>query len=144
MKEFRRLAFKGMTNELEDPADYEQSQRVEPQTMDEETRDEDRDRNKNSGNTESVAEAVDGMLVAGRVLRDPLFASAVAQHGWNDTPPERGLPPDPGMPVRIRTFASESEHSPLPSILIQLDFQGVVRGTIGHAIALGAVDDRRQ
>lgn len=78
MKEFRRLAFKGVANELEDPADHEQSQRVEPQPMKEETRDEDRDRNKNSGNTESVAEAVEGMLVAGGVLRDPLFASAVA------------------------------------------------------------------
>lgn len=78
MKEFRRFAFKGMANELQDPADHEQSQGVEPQTMDEETSDEDRDRNKNGGNAESVAEAVDGMLVAGRVLRDPLFASAVA------------------------------------------------------------------
>jgi hypothetical protein len=29
-----------------------------------------------------VAETINGMLMASCVLRDPLFAGAVAEHGW--------------------------------------------------------------
>ena len=48
--------------------------------MNEETGNEDRERNQNRGNAESVAETIDRMLVAGRVLRDPLLAGAVTKH----------------------------------------------------------------
>ena len=39
-KEFRRLAFEGMADELENPSDHEQHQRVGPQAMEEESREE--------------------------------------------------------------------------------------------------------
>ena len=77
-EKFRRLAFKGVADELEDPSDREQPKRVEPQAMKEEAGDGDRDRNENSGNAECVADAIDRMLVAAGVLRDPLLAGAVA------------------------------------------------------------------
>src|SRR5579872_5073331 len=43
VKEFRSLALKSVANELKDPADHEQSEGVEPQTMKEESCDEDGD-----------------------------------------------------------------------------------------------------
>ena len=77
-EEFRRFAFDGMTDELEDPSHHEQSQRVEPKPMEEEAGNKDCDREQNGGNAERVAEAVDGMLVAARVLCEPLIAGASA------------------------------------------------------------------
>lgn len=41
----------------------------------------DDDGKKNQRYAESMAGAVDGMLVAGRVLTNPLLAAASAQHG---------------------------------------------------------------
>ncbi len=78
MEELRRLAFEGVADELEDPSDREKCRGVEPEAMVEEASDEDRDGNENRRNTERVAGAIDGMLVAARVLRDPLLAGAVA------------------------------------------------------------------
>jgi hypothetical protein len=77
-EEFRGLAFKGVADELEDPSDHEERQGVEPQAMEEKAGGEYRDRNQNRGNTEGVANTIYGMLVAARVLRDPLLAVAVA------------------------------------------------------------------
>ena len=81
MKELGRLAFKGVTDELEDPSDDEQCGCINPQGVKEKSGDENRDGHKYGGNAEGMAEAIDGMLMAGRVLRDPLVAGAVAEHG---------------------------------------------------------------
>ena len=78
MEEFRGLAFEGVADELEDPSDREECQGVEPQAMVEKAGDEDRDRDEDRGDAERVAGAVDGVLMAARILRDPLLAGAVA------------------------------------------------------------------
>jgi hypothetical protein len=77
-EELRRLAFEGVADELKDPSDDEESQRVEPQAMKEEPGDEHYDRDQNRGNTKRVADAIDRMLVATRVLGDPLRVGASA------------------------------------------------------------------
>jgi hypothetical protein len=77
-EEFRWLAFEGVADELEDPSEHEQRQRVKPQAMEEESSDGDCDRDQDRGNAEGVAGAIDRVLMAGRVLGDPLLVGAVA------------------------------------------------------------------
>jgi len=77
-KEFRRFAFKSMADELEDPSDHEQRQCVEPKATKEEAGKEYANRDQNGGNAERMAEAIDRVLVAARVLGDPLLAGAIA------------------------------------------------------------------
>ena len=78
MEEFWLLAFEGVADELEDPPGEEKCEGVGPQAMDENAGEKDRDRQQNERNAQRVADAVDGMLMAGGVLRDPLVAGAVA------------------------------------------------------------------
>ena len=78
MEEFRRLAFEGVADELEDPSDQEQSQRVEPQMVIKDAGYENRERQQDSRNAERVTQAVHRMLVTGTVLRDPLLVAASA------------------------------------------------------------------
>ncbi len=79
LKEFRRLAFESVADELEDPSDREESESVEPQAMKGKLGNENRDQEQDRRNAERMAEAVDkDAEVAGRVLRDPLLAGAVA------------------------------------------------------------------
>ena len=80
MKELGGFAFEGVADELEDPSDDEQRQRVQPQRVEEDAADEKCHRKHDQRDAERVAEPIDGMLVAGRVLRDPLLAGAVAKH----------------------------------------------------------------
>jgi hypothetical protein len=77
-EELRRLTFKRVADELEDPADHEKRAGVKPKAMKKETGDEDRDRNNNQGDAERVAGAIHRMLVTCGVLRDPLLVSAIA------------------------------------------------------------------
>jgi len=77
-EEFRWLAFEGVADELEDPSDYEERQRVEQKAMKEESSDRDCERKQNGRNAEGVADAIDGVLVASGILRDPLLVGAVA------------------------------------------------------------------
>ena len=77
VEELRRLAFEGVADELEDPANHEQRKSVEPKAMYEGGGDKDGDRKKNERNAEGVAETIYRMLVAGGVLRDPLLARAI-------------------------------------------------------------------
>ena len=72
-EKLRWLAFEGVADKLEDPPEDKQRQRVEPKTMNENTRDENRDRKQKGRNAQSVACPVHGMLVARGVLRDPLL-----------------------------------------------------------------------
>ena len=69
-----------MTDELEDPSEREQRQRVKPQAMIEKSDEEDPNRDENGRNAEGVAQTIDGMLVAARVSRDPLLIAISAQH----------------------------------------------------------------
>ena len=77
-EEFGRLAFEGVADELENPSDHEKSKGIEPEAMEEEAGGEDCDREQDRGNPQGVAKAIDRILVAGRVLRDPLLAGTVA------------------------------------------------------------------
>ena len=85
MKKFRRLAFEHVADELEDPADDEQRQGVEPEVVIEEAGDEYSEGDEYGRDPECVAGAVDGMPMAGRVLRDPFIGGAVAEHRRDDT-----------------------------------------------------------
>jgi len=78
VKELGRLAFEGVADELENPSDHKKHGRIEPQVMEEEAGDKDRDGYENGGNAECMAGPVDWVLMAARVLRDPLLAGAVA------------------------------------------------------------------
>jgi hypothetical protein len=84
-EKFRRFALEGVADELEDPSDDEKCQSVDPCVMEEDAGDKDGDGEKDQRNAEGVAQPVYGMLVAGRILRDPFLARAVlggaiAQH----------------------------------------------------------------
>ena len=78
VEKLRRLAFKGMTDELKDPSDDEQRQREPPEAVEEEPGGKDGYRKQNRGDAEGVAQAVDRVLMAGRVLGNPLLAGASA------------------------------------------------------------------
>lgn len=80
MKKFRRPAFKGMTEELQNPSSNKKESGVEPEAVAEKSRDENSQREKNRRNTQRMAKAIDGMLMAGRVPGDPLFAGLSPKH----------------------------------------------------------------
>ena len=78
MEEFGFFAFKGVSDELEYPPEYEQRQRNFPETIHERDDRQHEDADCDHRNADGVAEAVDRMLMAGRVLRDPLLPGAIA------------------------------------------------------------------
>lgn len=65
MKELRRLAFEDMSDELQDPADHEQSCGVFPKGMNEDRRYEYSQGDQDRGNPKGMAGAVHRVLVAG-------------------------------------------------------------------------------
>ena len=78
MKKFRRLAFEGVPDELENPSDEEQSQRIHPQPVEEDAGDKKWNREQDGRDTQSVTHAVHRMLMAGAVLLNPLPIAASA------------------------------------------------------------------
>ena len=89
MEEFRRLALEGVADELENPSDEEQSQRVRPQAVEEDADNRKWDRKQDGRNAQRVTHAVHGVLMTGTVLRDPLLVGASAQHAEDDITTER-------------------------------------------------------
>ncbi len=81
MKKFRLLVLECVADELEHPPQQEKHNRIKPQPMNEDTHEEEADRNQNRRNPKGVADPVYRVLMAARILRDPLFVSAAAQHG---------------------------------------------------------------
>lgn len=77
MEKFRRLAFEGMADELENPSGEKKPERVGPQAMEEDAGKKYWEREEDGRNAQGVADPVHGMLVAGGVLRDPLLVGAV-------------------------------------------------------------------
>jgi hypothetical protein len=95
LEEFRRLALKGVADELENPSNEEQGDAIKPQAVEKDAGYKDRDRQQDDGNAQSVTDAVYGMLMTGAVLRDPLLVSASAQHAGDDiTDGDRLISPD--------------------------------------------------
>ncbi len=90
MQEFRWLALEGVADELKDPSDEEQSQRVQPHAVEEDTGDKKWDREQDGRDTQRVTQAVHRMPMTGAVLRDPLLVSASAQHAQDDITKENG------------------------------------------------------
>lgn len=78
VEELGRLAFEGVADELEGPPEKEEEGGVEPEAVQEDAGEKDGYGNKNGGYAQRVAGTVDGVLVAGGVLGDPLLAGAVA------------------------------------------------------------------
>ena len=70
-EEFRGFAFDGVADELERPADDEERDRRGPEAMPEDGREEQRQRQDDERNSESVAEPVQRMLMALCVFADP-------------------------------------------------------------------------
>ena len=91
MEEFRRFAFEGMADELENPSDEEQSQRVQPQAVEENAGDKKQDREQDGRNAQRMTGAVHRMPMTGAVLRDPLLVAASAQHAEDDSTKEKRL-----------------------------------------------------
>lgn len=87
-EKFWRFALERVTDKLENPSQHEQSHRIQPETMNEKTGEKNCQRDNNRWDSEGVAQAIDGMLVAACVLRNPLFASAMAWHFRDHTPIE--------------------------------------------------------
>jgi hypothetical protein len=81
VKELGFFALEGMADELERPSQKEKRERVGPQPVDEDADEKQSKRKQNCRDAESVAKPVYGVLMAGGVLRHPLFVGATAQHG---------------------------------------------------------------
>jgi hypothetical protein len=75
------LAFEGVADELENPAQNKKSETVRPEAVNKDSCEQNQHGNQNGWNAQGVAATVYGVLVAGGVLRDPLLVGAVAQHG---------------------------------------------------------------
>src|SRR4029079_1794809 len=88
VEELGRLALEGMADELEDPADQEQRERDGPEAADEQHDHRQRQRQRDQRNAKRVAEPVDRVLMALRVLRDPLVPRASPEHA--PLPPSAG------------------------------------------------------
>ena len=78
MEEFRRLPLEGVADELEDPSNEEQSERIHPQPVEEDAGDKKRGREQNGRNAQRVTHPVHRMPMTGTVLRDPLLVGASA------------------------------------------------------------------
>src|ERR1700683_3021681 len=77
-EKLRRFALEGVADELENPSQNKESERVGPEAMEENAAGKNRDREQDGRNAQSMAGAVHAILMAGGVLRDPLLAAAVA------------------------------------------------------------------
>jgi len=80
-EEFRRLAFEGVTYKLENPPNNKKSESQGPETVQKRSSEKQDQRQNDQRNADGVAEAIDRMLMAGGVLRDPVIPGAIAEHG---------------------------------------------------------------
>lgn len=78
MKKFGFLAFEGVADELQHPAQQEKDRGVKPQPVEENTGKEEHERKQNRGDSQGMASSVDRVLVASGVLCDPLLAGPSA------------------------------------------------------------------
>jgi len=91
VKEFRLLVLKRVANELKRPSHKEKHKRIKPQPVNKDAREEQSDRSHNRRYPQRMAYPVHRVLMAARILRDPLFirarfVAAASKHGdLNDT-----------------------------------------------------------
>lgn len=86
LQELRRLAFKRVPDELEDPADDKERDSIHPKPMSKKSDYEHSKGDQDQRNAAGMAQAVDRVLVASRILRDPLLVAESTEHLANDTP----------------------------------------------------------
>jgi hypothetical protein len=91
VEELGLLAFKGMPDELQDPSHNEQRCAINPERVKKNGGSQERERKHDQRNAQAMANPVYEMSVAARVLRDPLFLSASAQHAGIIPRGEAGL-----------------------------------------------------
>src|SRR5262245_56599797 len=89
VKELRPLPLEGVAEELQCPSDQKQGGRQQPRPGREPCDREPPNRNDDEWDAERVAETVDRMLMAGRVLRDPLFGRAAPHQAHFQAPTAR-------------------------------------------------------
>lgn len=80
MKKLRFFVFKGVADELENPAEDKQAGGKHPERMEDNGRHAERQRSHDQRNANAMAQPVDWMGMAACILRDPLFAGASAKH----------------------------------------------------------------
>lgn len=80
MKEFGRFPLKGVADELQGPSDQEADDRPLEKPVYEDRGDKQGEADHDDRNAKRVASAVHRVLVAGRVLRDPLLVAFSAPH----------------------------------------------------------------
>jgi len=78
VKELRLFALKCVADELEYPPENKQARGIDPKEMNENTHDEEHQRDHDEGNAKGMAKPVHRMLMAARILRNPLFVAASA------------------------------------------------------------------
>src|SRR5205814_1813685 len=79
VEELRRLAFEGVTDELENPAGYKHQRRDHSENRKQQANHKQHNGGRNQRNTDRMADTIHAMLVAPAVLADPIprcFASA--------------------------------------------------------------------
>ena len=84
VEEFRRLAFERVPDELKNPSDQEQSEPVQPKSVEEDAGSKDWERQQDGRNAQRMTQPVHRMPMTGAVLRDPLLVGASAQHARDD------------------------------------------------------------
>jgi len=85
MEKLRCFVFKSMAHELEGPSQEKESESEKPKSMEENAGQKNKNGEQNQRYAQRMASAVDGILMAGRILRNPLLAAASAQHGRDHT-----------------------------------------------------------
>lgn len=78
VKELWFFALKGVSHELEYPSKDEQAGCVKPKGVEKDAGDKERQRDQDQRNAKGMADAVDRMLMAACVLRNPLLVAASA------------------------------------------------------------------
>lgn len=84
-KKFGRFSFKRVSDKLQNPPNNKEECRQPPQPMIEKSGGQKGQGNNNGRNAERMAQAIHRMLMTSLVLRDPLLATAPAQHGFDHT-----------------------------------------------------------
>jgi hypothetical protein len=67
-----------VADELENPSNCKQNGGADPHSMQENAEEEEGERKNDEWDAQGVADAIDRVLMAGGILRDPLFGGAVA------------------------------------------------------------------
>jgi hypothetical protein len=86
LEKFRRLPLKRMPHKLTNPSQHKQPERIRPQPVHKNGAHKHHHRNHKRRNPQRMARPVHRILMARRILRNPLLATPVPQHAQHHTP----------------------------------------------------------